>query len=267
MWAPQEGFQPASSLPLTDRGFRYGMAVFETCRVQDGRVHFLAEHLERLGAACRDSAFPVEEGVFTAFAEFAEGQVWPQLHGVLRLQITGGDGALGEPARQCRPLMSFEGRAPLTAADLARGFALHVAAAPHTPLFGGRKTHNYWQNAEALRLARLAGFDDALLFDPQDRLVSSCSGNVFVSFAGRENDWVTPPLGTGARRGVVREKLMAAWQARECDVRREDLERVASAFVLNSWVGAMPTTQIATLSLKTVPLIQCLSGISWPSET
>jgi branched-subunit amino acid aminotransferase/4-amino-4-deoxychorismate lyase len=267
MWARQEGFLPATSLPLTDRGFRYGMAVFETCRVQGGQVHFLAEHLERLGAACRDSAFPLEEEVFTAFAEFARQQVWPRSCGVLRLQVTAGDGPLGDPARRCRALMSFEARQPLAPADCARGFALQVAEAPYTPLFGGRKTHNYWPNAEALRLARLAGCNEALLFDSQGRLVSCCAGNVFLSFKGAEQDWVTPPLAVGARRGVVREKLMEAWHARERGVRREDLERVASAFVLNSWLGAMPVSRIETLSLKTVPIRQCLPGISWPSET
>jgi hypothetical protein len=39
---------PCENLPLGDRGFRYGMSVFETIAVREGKPLILEEHLEPL---------------------------------------------------------------------------------------------------------------------------------------------------------------------------------------------------------------------------
>ena len=42
--------QPASQLPLSDRGLAYGDGLFETLRVSGGRIPLLTLHLQRLAA-------------------------------------------------------------------------------------------------------------------------------------------------------------------------------------------------------------------------
>ena len=42
------------SLPLSNRAFRYGMGVFETVAVRDGRALLLDAHIERLARAASD---------------------------------------------------------------------------------------------------------------------------------------------------------------------------------------------------------------------
>ena len=41
-------FAPCATVPIEDRGFRYGMSVFETVAVMGGKPRFLAEHLDSL---------------------------------------------------------------------------------------------------------------------------------------------------------------------------------------------------------------------------
>ena len=48
-WRFQSGlWKPCAGVPIEDRGFRYGMSVFETVAIHRGRAVFLEAHLERL---------------------------------------------------------------------------------------------------------------------------------------------------------------------------------------------------------------------------
>ncbi len=235
-------FHPADTLPLSDRGFRYGMAVFETLRVRAGRVEYLAEHLWRLARACRASGFPVSGGgAFREAAgrlrEFAgaEDTNWT---GVARLHVTAGDGGPADPPRDCRWLLSLERRDPPPAALYRDGLRLRVHPAPHHPPFGGRKTHNYWANVDALGAARRAGADEALLADADGRLISACLGNVFLL---RNGELLTPPTSLGARRGVQRARVLRLTGAVVRELAPGEWQSPDAAFlVTNSWLGAVP---------------------------
>jgi branched-subunit amino acid aminotransferase/4-amino-4-deoxychorismate lyase len=45
-------FAACREVPLTDRGFRYGMSLFESFPVCDGAAAYLDAHLTRLRRAC-----------------------------------------------------------------------------------------------------------------------------------------------------------------------------------------------------------------------
>ena len=69
---------------LNDRGFLYGDGLFETLRADGGRVHFLAEHLERLAASARTFSLP-----------FPANTPWQKLLG----QLLAANGLSRGPAR------------------------------------------------------------------------------------------------------------------------------------------------------------------------
>jgi len=66
-WIWKDGaFAACDSVPLSDRGFRYGMSVFESLPVRNGKPFFLPQHYERLQFACKKADFgaqlpPLEE--------------------------------------------------------------------------------------------------------------------------------------------------------------------------------------------------------------
>ena len=93
-WTLADGsFREGAEVPVTDRGFRYGMSVFETLAVRNGRMLFLRQHLAALESACTLAGFPADGA--DALMEL-EGLS----DGLLRIYVTAGDGASD---RGCRP--------------------------------------------------------------------------------------------------------------------------------------------------------------------
>lgn len=226
------GFHRTRSLPLSDRGFRYGMAVFETLRVDHGRVRFVAEHLQSLHAACVACDFPAVD--LAPAGEFLQAAVAGKPSGVARIHVTAGDGGPGDPITTCRVLLGFEPR------DRAvpETYRLRTHAVVHSPHPDGLKTHNYWSQTAPLLAARSDGFDEALLFNPAGELISAAMANVFVVNAA--GDLATPALELGARAGIVRAWVCGRRAVQQARIDRDALLHAKEVFLTNSWLGVMP---------------------------
>jgi len=215
-------WKPEDFLPLADRGFRYGMSVFETITVAAGRPLLLGEHLERLRRAAGTCGLDLPP-----LPEFEFSRLWT---GLLRFYVTAGPGAPGD---------SFEGNVYALFDQAEVGWnlsALRVisCAAPYLPKPGGWKSGNYWQNIEALGQAKRAACDEALLFNPAGMLVGAAMANVFLQIDGK---WVTPALETGARDGAVRSWVLSHFIADEGILEIRDVARCSAAFLTNSRIG------------------------------
>lgn len=239
------GFEPCASIPLTDRGFRYGMAFFESIAVRGGGVEFLEGHLSRLEAACRECGWAVDGGVVRKAGEPLE-QLAHSSSGPLfsRIYVSAGDGGPADPVTAPRVFVFAEPRA----LPVARALRVRLHSSPFIPVLGGLKTANYWPNAEALRQARQAGVDEALLCNPCGELVSACMANVFVELDGK---WVTPPTGCGARAGVTRDWVMQRRGIIERPLRHEALSRVTACFLTSCWQGPVPVSHLEGRALGT----------------
>ncbi|XHR28739.1 MAG: aminotransferase class IV [Chthoniobacteraceae bacterium] len=238
-------FAPTISVPLTDRGFRYGMAFFESVAVRGGQAEFLLEHLARLEAACAKVGWPVDFHVLQQAGKQLEALAHASptpLFG--RIYVTAGDGGPAEPVTAPRVLVFAEPRAN----PVAHTVAVREHPEPFLPVLGGLKTANYWANAEALRQAHAAGAGEALLFNPHGELVSACMANVFVELDGV---WMTPPSAQGARDGVTREWVRQRRAVAEGPIRREDLARATGAFLTSCWSGPVPVERLDGRALAT----------------
>lgn len=228
-------FEECTSLPLTDRGFRYGMSVFESLRVARGEAEFFDQHLARLVQACAEREFAIEETALRAAPALFQNAA-PD--GFARIYITAGDGPPTAPAAHPRVFLFIEDR---TAPDADDAWELTLHDETHHPLFGGLKTANYWFHADALAQAKRRGFDEALLFNDRAELVSACCANVFLLHGDRLS---TPARSSGARAGVIREWVIARRKVEERRLRREDAATADEIFLTNSWHGVQP---VATL--------------------
>lgn len=230
-------FEEADGIPVTDRGFRYGMSVFESFPVRDGVGIFLEKHLVRLRQACGVTglAAPLEalEGCAAVLPEAGDG--------FARIYVTAGDGAVTAACDQCRVVVMVEARAPVPGRVYHRGYDLAVHAGGMTPVFGGVKTGNYWANLRAFRGGVAAHCNETLLFTPAGVLVSACMANVFMVTAGRLK---TPDLSTGARAGVIREWVMARADVTESLLTRADVAEADEIFLTSSWLGIMPAASV-----------------------
>jgi len=225
-----ESFERTDSLPLSDRGFRYGMALFESLRVWDGAVDFWAPHQQRLLSACADRDFPVDERSISAAEDLLAGA---GENGFARIYVTAGDGGPSSPVTQPRIFVMLEPREP----ERETSWALAFHEDTYHPVFSGLKTANYWFNCDSLAQARARAADEALLFNDRAELVSACCANVFVV---RDGQIYTPTRSSGCRNGVIREWVINRRKVVERRLRREDAVNADEIFLTNSWLGVMP---------------------------
>lgn len=222
-------FREGAAVPVTDRGFRHGMSVFETVAVRRGRLLFVEEHLQRLQRACVAAEFSFPTDLPSALSALSCEE------GMLRLYVTAGD---GNPGDVCRTYALFD-RADFPSLD-AR-WRLAFSRAPLACVLGGWKTGNYWPHVQALSEAKKQEFDESLIFNAQGALVSAAMANVFLVCKGRIS---TPALSLGARDGVVRDWVMRRLAAEESQLAIEEIENAEECFLTNSRIGVMPVGEI-----------------------
>jgi branched-subunit amino acid aminotransferase/4-amino-4-deoxychorismate lyase len=234
-WTLVEGeLREGAAVPLSDRGFRYGMSVFETLAVRHGKILFLNQHLASLEIACTEAGFQTETaGALSGLEGLPDG--------MLRIYVTAGDGAAAAPVGKCRTLAFFEPATFPAPEDVLRGARIAISRAPTVSMLGGWKTGNYWPRVQAFATSYANGFDEALVLNIQGAVISASMANVFFAFDGVLR---TPAVQTGARRGVVRAWIKEMTQVDESLLSLEDIDAADECFLTNSRLGVMPVAEI-----------------------
>ncbi|MGA3171117.1 MAG: aminotransferase class IV [Chthoniobacteraceae bacterium] len=237
-------FEPATGLPPTDRGFRYGMSVFESIRIHNGIPLFLEDHLQLLDLACQAVGFVPPAGAAATCGSLLNGL----RDGFARIYVTAGDGPVTAPAN-CRLLVFVEPRDPIPSRVYHRGYDLTIHPDPYVPDLPGLKTGNYWRNLRAFNDGIARQSNEVLLISPEGILLSASMANVFVVNGKRMMTPVSYLCSSDSctcRPGVVREWVMHTFQgtAHEGFIRRDSLETATEIFLTSSWLGIMP---VATL--------------------
>lgn len=228
---------PCEGLPLWDRGFRFGMSVFETIAVRGGHPLFLREHLESLKHACNTSGFgAAAEKLETLDCLLAApGAKGPE--GILRVYVTAGKGSPTDLITDPRCYLLWEPQR----FDLKQSYKLQLCPTAYQPMFGGLKTANYWVNINAFSVAKDNGCDEALLFSHKGTLISASMANVFVVINGALH---TPAATCGAREGIVRRWVLKVRDVQTGSFTRAHIEAADEIFLTNSRIGIMPVSQV-----------------------
>lgn len=240
-WRLEKGsFIPDDRIPVHDRGFRYGMSLFETVAVLGGRPLLLDAHWRRLqeDAARMGLALPSE-------ADNALHSRWPlrgAVDGVARLILTAGPGPWWETESDGELRLLFEPRSRPEPSTALAPWALDLQRWNRSSL-DGLKTGNYWARLLLMTEAKRKGLREVILADDQNVLISAGLANLFV--VDSRGELRTPPCTTGARPGVVREWVLAQSEARESSLALSELEAAQEIFLTNSWIGIQPVSQVA----------------------
>ena len=106
-----------------------------------------------------------------------------------------------------------------------------------------------WPHVERAREeARAAGVDEAILLDPEGRVVEGARSNLVIVLAGGAT--VTPPLARGAVAGLAREIVLeGAPEIRESDLGRGELLAAREVVATNAVRGARPVVAIDGVAL------------------
>jgi D-alanine transaminase len=236
-------------VPVLDRGFLFGDAVYEVIPVYAGRPCRMDEHLARLSASLAATAIP----------EPHDHAAWRDLLGRLVEANGGGDLALY--------LQVTRGVAPKRDHAIAPGlvptvFAMAMPIAPRPPEVGERGlaavsvADSRWARCQIKATTLLANVlhkreatgqdaDDALLVR-DGHVIEATASNVFAVLDGLV---VTPPVDPGMLTGVTRNLVLelaaaAGIETREAPLPVTDLVRASEVWLTSSTREVSPVTTL-----------------------
>jgi branched-subunit amino acid aminotransferase/4-amino-4-deoxychorismate lyase len=222
-----------------DAGLLFGDGLFETLRVDDGRVRDVEAHLDRLRTGLRKIRLELPEdrrALRRAVSHVAEAAPRP----VARMRLTVTRGHEGRPTR----LITATYYDPPGEDYHRRGVTarlLHSCRIDSGGPLAGIKSLCFQLNRLALREAESQGAYEALLLNERGRLVEGSRTNVALVFP---DGVVTPPRTDGCLPGTVRRRLLEKGAIAEQPVSPEDLALASEVLLMNSLIGVLPVSRV-----------------------
>lgn len=237
-------------VPVVDRGFLYGDAVFEALRTFGRVPDGLDRHLERLERSCAilGMSLGVARGVVAEEVTLALARVeGPEAY--IRIMVTRGDSpetlAPGG-ARAPRRVVLVRPLTPPAAVDVGT-ISLRSCVAPPSALWAGAKASAYINNLLAIAQAQSQGADDALLLGAHGELLEGATSSAFV--VTQSGAIFTPPVALGILPGITRDRVLTCARQLGLDARERlltihDAYRASELFMTSSVRGIVGVSQL-----------------------
>jgi 4-amino-4-deoxychorismate lyase len=250
------GEQAMPALATDERGLAYGDGLFETMRIDRGRVPWWSRHCARLADdACRLGIVPPRMSWLDArIAEVVAGVDM----GVVKLLLTrgaGGRGYLPPEGLEHTVVFSVHDLPVCSAGGLDVVWSRIRLAAQ--PALAGIKHLNRLEQVLARREAAAAGADEALMLDADGQVVCATSGNVVVLHDGC---WLTPPVTASGVAGVCRGWLIEQGLVRESALLPAQVVAAKAVFLCNAVRGILPVARLDGRGLPPDPAIDSIIG-------
>ncbi len=250
-----------ASLSISNRGFAYGDAVFETIRAVNGKLMFWEEHYFRLMASMRIMRMEIP----TTFSpEFLEKEILKLLRenelfdspARLRFSVYRKEGGYYSPkTNEIGYVISAEAlQSPfyLLNEDFyeVELFKDHYV---NSGLLSTLKTNNKAVNVLGSIFARENGYDNCLLLNEQKSVLEALNGNLFLV---KENVIKTPPLSDGCLKGIIRGKLieiikkLPEYTLVEESISPFELQKADELFLTNVVLGIQPISKYRKKEFK-----------------
>ncbi|WP_410765470.1 aminotransferase class IV [Haloferax sp. DFSO60] len=268
-------FSPAdeASIPVTDRGFLYGDAAFETLRAYGGEVFHWDAHAERLAETC--DVLGLDHGL-------SEGELKERIDATLaendldeayvRLSIT-----RGTQAGRLTPADVVEPRVVVIVEPLARGGrdsesvwdgpatvqTVKTRRVPDRAVPARAKTHNYLNGILARLELRVTGADEALMLDSEGYVTEGATSNLFFV---HDNALCTPSLDGPVLPGITRRVVLDLARDEGIPIRErrftpDDVREGDEAFLTNSTWELRPIETVDGIGIGGGPVTTLLSRL------
>ena len=245
----------ADTLPADDRGLNYSDGAFETLSCHEGRIQHEDLHRSRLTRALTAlGVTSASEQGERLFANAGQCLDTARHTGVARLTITRGSGPRGYTPPELPQLRSILSAYPQPETSHS---ALRCAVAntrwATQPQLAGLKLLARTEQVLAAAEAAAAGWDDMVMLDSDDHVISSSRANLFMLL---DEKVTTPCLDrcgiAGTRRELLLTQILPALNY-VFEIRPISLAECLSADALittNSISGVTPITQLGQSELR-----------------
>lgn len=222
-----------------NRGLRYGDGVFETIRVEQGKIPLISYHLERLIHGLHTLHFELPDHlslqyITAAMLELGRKNDMEQQARV-RLNLFRGNGT------DLNIIIESEPLAGNYSSFNENGFVVDIYkdVKKSCDILSNLKSNNYLPYAMAAFHAKANGLNDCLVMNSYDRICDSTIANIFWI---KDKQLFTPPLSEGCVAGVMRrylgEKMLdAGYALEEMICTRQKLLEADEVFLTNALFG------------------------------
>jgi 4-amino-4-deoxychorismate lyase len=235
-----------TAITVEDRGLSYGDGVFETMRLQNGRVRFLESHLARLHAGCQRLGItaPDDGNLRKEIATL----IGPTIDGIVKLIVTRGAGGRGY-----RPVRALNAtRIAILYPPLGNSTQLGIAVRwcatrlARNQQLAGIKHLNRLEQVLAQSEWADEQIAEGLMLDTESELISATASNLFMVCEGV---LATPDLRFSGIRGVMREQVIKLAELERIPIeeralRSDDLLDATEVFVTNAVRGVRPIVSL-----------------------
>ena len=254
----------AEYLSVDDRGLHYGDGLFETIKLQDGKLCYWPEHYRRLQTSAKtlqiacppQSVF--EQDVRSLLQTGASDAV-------IKIILTRGSGergyAVSNPGQATRivqlsAMPQYDEQ--FYQQGIRAGFCQHRLSG--NPALAGIKHLNRLDNVLA-RNSLDKGCQEGIMLDQQGRVIEGCMSNLFFIKQGVLH---TPALHDAGVDGIIRRQVLAlaaeaGWSCRINDVTPQDVLEADEIFFSNSLIGLWPVRQLDDITPGSIAHCQQLA--------
>ena len=234
-----------AAVNVFDRGLQYGYGFFETIRVDDGRIGYLGEHLERFNrawAALFNTPVPdVHWGDIIQQTLAANGLE----KGVAAVKILATGGTRDKPPYDHSLMVSARSYIHRLEGKSDQGQHLMIYPEPRQTPLAGHKTLNYLYYLLAGRWARESGGDEAVILNPDGSVSETNTANILVMRGKEVLKTVSPHVLPGVmEKSVCRYLQQKGYQIREEKIQPEDLFSADGILLTNSLMGVVPALSL-----------------------
>lgn len=239
----------ATVIPVDDRGLNYADGAFETLLCRDGRITCLSLHEERLSRALSVLRFEAPQAQARRVFEGTEQCLLRVGHtGPARLTVTRGSGPRGyTPSRSAAPRWILTASAPVGPIPPSWRCGIATIEWQDQPQLAGLKLLARTEQVLAAQEAAAQGWDDALMLDNHERVISSSRGNILL-IVGKTA--LTPSLHrsgiAGTRRQLLIESVLPdlGYEVQAREVTMDDVLSADCLIISNALLGAVAVRSI-----------------------
>jgi 4-amino-4-deoxychorismate lyase len=242
--------EPASTIPMTDRGLQYGDGLFETIAIRAGQAEFLKLHLSRLELGCARLGidYPGHQLLTQEINQLAQQQSMA----VVKVQLsvnTETSGYLRSNVRVNRILRCTA--VPQRSGSLKiKGIRLRLARhrLAINPVLAGLKHLNRLDNVIARNECGDALIQESVMLDTDGYVVEGTMSNIFLL---SNACLMTPCLNNAGVDGIIRGVILkyARLAGMAVEIRKltvSDLISADALFVTNSLIHIWPVQRFET---------------------
>lgn len=241
-----------AKISIFDRGFLFGDGIYEVCKVKNGKVLFLNEHIERLKNSLKESLIPYPENLDKNLEDYLK--LLKKETGGLYIQVTRGEHLRNHiPPENLKPnlIIFYFPYKFHNLKEMKEGFKTISI-----PDFRWKRCDIKTISLMGAILSKIQGkregADEVLFYDENGYIREGASTNFYAVIKGKI---YTHPLGNYLLKGVTREKISEICKENKIFFIEEapnmkDIENWDEAFISGTLTGIMPVNSINGIKIK-----------------